>query len=234
MPISSPNSPKAEHFDVRWLGRVAFEPTALLQEQIRQGVQRGETRETLLLCEHDPVITMGRSARAENVLLSREQLAERNVTLLDASRGGDVTYHGPGQLVGYPIFKLRKGVVDHLERMAAALLVVLTELGVTARWRRDIPGLWVGGAKICAFGVHVQKRVSIHGFALNLSVPLEAFSTIVPCGLCDSGVTSVQQLTGKVVDVGSLVPAVARSFDAIFALDQTAPPIAENGMLSYG
>jgi len=219
MPISLQNSPKAKHFDVRWLGRVDFGPTALLQEQLRQGVQRGDTRETLLLCEHEPVITMGRSARAENVLLSREQLAERNVTLLPASRGGDVTYHGPGQLVGYPIFKLRKGVVDHLERMAAALLVVLAEIGVAARWRRDVPGLWVGGSKICAFGVHVQKRVSIHGFALNLSVPLDALSTIVPCGLCDSTVTSVKTLTGKDVAAESLVAVVAASFDSMFALD---------------
>ncbi len=219
MPISSQNSPKAKHFDVRWLGRVDFGPTALLQEQLRQGVQRGDTRETLLLCEHEPVITMGRSARSENVLLSREQLAARKVTLVSASRGGDVTYHGPGQLVGYPIFKLRKGVVDHLERMAAALLVVLMELGVAARWRRDAPGLWVGGAKICAFGVHVQKRVSIHGFALNISVPLDAFSSIIPCGLCDSGVTSVQTLTGKDVAVETLVPAVVASFDSMFAFD---------------
>jgi lipoate-protein ligase B len=135
------------------------------------------------------------------VLAPPAELARREVTVSPASRGGDVTYHGPGQLVGYPILALRQGVVAHLEAMASGLAALLAELGITARWRRDAPGLWVDGAgpagapaKICAFGVHVRRRVSIHGFALNVTTDLSAFDLIVPCGLPDAAVTSIAAL----------------------------------------
>jgi lipoate-protein ligase B len=156
--------------------------------------------EALLLCEHDPVVTLGRSARAAHVLAPREELERRGITVCRASRGGDVTYHGPGQLVGYPILRLRGGVVGHLEAMASGVAALLAELGIAAAWRRDAPGLWVeqrGGrpAKICAFGVNVHRRVAIHGFALNVTTELEAFDVIVPCGLRDAAVTSIAALT---------------------------------------
>jgi lipoyl(octanoyl) transferase len=188
----------------RWLGRVPFAPTAELQERIRQGVLTGRGPETLLLCEHDPVITLGRSARAANILARPDELARRGVAVHAASRGGDVTYHGPGQLVGYPILRLRAGVVGHLTAMASGVAAVLSELGIASTFRRDAPGLWVeprgasgaaGGtgapAKICAFGVNVQRRVAIHGFALNVATELSAFDLIVPCGLPDATVTSI-------------------------------------------
>jgi lipoyl(octanoyl) transferase len=132
------------------------------------------------------------------VLASRDELARRGVEVHAASRGGDVTYHGPGQLVGYPIVRLRGGVVAHVTAMARAIAVVLGELGIDARWRRETPGLWVaangaaaGAAKICAFGVHVHRRVAIHGFALNVSGALDGFDLIVPCGLRAAGTTSI-------------------------------------------
>jgi lipoyl(octanoyl) transferase len=157
------------------------------------------------------VITLGRSADAAHVLAPAAELARRGVTVSAASRGGDVTYHGPGQLVGYPILELGRGVVAHLEAMAAGLAALLAELGIAARWRRDVPGLWVDGAgpggapaKICAFGVHVRRRVAIHGFALNVTTDLDAFGLIVPCGLRDAAVTSIGALGG-----GSGVPALA-------------------------
>jgi len=171
----------------------------------------GRGPETLLLCEHDPVITLGRSAEAANVLAPAAQLARLGVAVHAASRGGDVTYHGPGQLVGYPILQLRRGVVAHLEGMAAGLAALLAEMGIVSRWRRDAPGLWVDGAgaggapaKICAFGVHVRRRVAIHGFALNVATDLDAFRLIVPCGLSGASVTSIAALRA-----GTPTPAVA-------------------------
>jgi lipoate-protein ligase B len=202
-----------------WLGRLSFDRAAALQEELREAVRRGERPWTLLLCEHDPVITLGRNARPAHVLLSAEELARRQIALRRASRGGDVTYHGPGQLVGYPVFQLRGGLVGHMEAMAAALVAVLAGLGIRAAWRRDRPGLWVGNDKICAFGVHVRHRVTIHGFALNVTTPPEAFAAIVPCGLAGTGVTSIARLAGSATSLPELAPAIAAAFADAFALD---------------
>lgn len=201
----------------RWLGRVPFAATAREQERLRADILRGDAPETLLLCEHDPVVTLGRSADPAHVLFPRAELARRGVDLHVASRGGDVTYHGPGQLVGYPIVRLRRGVLGHVTGMARAIAAVLGELGVDARWRRDTPGLWVGdagsasgsnsesgsggrnserGSKICAFGVHVHRRVAIHGFALNVGRALAGFDLIVPCGLPAARTTSIADVLG--------------------------------------
>jgi len=193
----------------RWLGRVPFAAAAREQERLRELVLRGDGPETLLLCEHPPVVTLGRSANPAHVLASRDELARRGVDVQAASRGGDVTYHGPGQLVGYPIVRLRGGVIGHVTAMARAIAAVLGELGIDARWRRETPGLWLDGddsergasgergassergAKICAFGVHVHRRVAIHGFALNVSGALDGFDVIVPCGLPAARTTSI-------------------------------------------
>jgi lipoyl(octanoyl) transferase len=190
----------------RWLGRAPFVETAREQERLREDVLRGDAPETLLLCEHDPVVTLGRSANPAHVLAPPAELARRGVDLHVASRGGDVTYHGPGQLVGYPIVRLRGGVVGHVTSMARAIASVLGELGIDARWRRETPGLWVEsadggddrdrGAKICAFGVHVHRRVTIHGFALNVASSLDGFDLIVPCGLRAARTTSIARVIG--------------------------------------
>jgi lipoyl(octanoyl) transferase len=229
MPTSSPTSPRAEPSGRegahplaspplgtwRWLGRVGFAETVELQERLRRDVIAGHAPETLLFCEHDPVITLGRSARAANVLASADELARRGVAVHDASRGGDVTYHGPGQLVGYPIVRLRGGLVAHLEAMARGLAALLAELGITAAWRREVPGLWTNDgersrpAKICAFGVHVRHRVTIHGFALNVTTALDAFDLIVPCGLRDAEVTSIAALARDAPTVEALAPRAA-------------------------
>lgn len=218
---SSPTSPKAETFEHapgaagrwHWLGRVPFAATAALQERLRADILAGSAPETLLLLEHHPVITLGRNAQVTNVLCSEAVLAEQGVEVHRASRGGDVTYHGPGQLVGYPLVHLRMGVRAHVEGMARALAEVLAELGIDARYRREAPGLWVGPmeapAKICAFGVNVHRRVTAHGFALNLDPALEAFGLIVPCGLSGSLVTSVRAVTGWAPTPGDLSARVA-------------------------
>lgn len=177
-----------------------FADAVALQELRRAEIREGRARETLFLLEHAPVITMGKSAQEANVLFSGEALAARGISLYRASRGGDVTYHGPGQLVGYPIVHLRGGVRAYVESMAGALIEVLAELRVTARYKREAPGLWVdadvpgGEAKICAFGVNIHHRITMHGFALNLNPDLAAFRLIVPCGIAGCNVTSVAAL----------------------------------------
>jgi lipoyl(octanoyl) transferase len=173
---------------------VPFAETAALQERLRAAVLDGTGPETLLFCEHDPVITLGRSANAAHVLASAGELARRGVTVAQASRGGDVTYHGPGQLVGYPVVRLPGGVVAHMRAMADAIGRVLTSLGIATAFRREAPGLWTNDEKLCAFGVHIRSRVAIHGFALNVTTALDAFDLIVPCGLRGVRTTSLARL----------------------------------------
>jgi lipoyl(octanoyl) transferase len=152
------------------------------------------------------------------VLWPPEELARRGIAVRAASRGDDVTYHGPGQLVGYPIFRLRPGLIAHMQKMAAAIVEVLAVLGISGTWRRDRPGVWVGDDKICAFGVHVRHRVAIHGFALNATTPAEAFAPIVPCGLSAAGVTSIARLRGRAPGLEELAKATAEAFGRSFGL----------------
>jgi lipoate-protein ligase B len=146
------------------------------------------------------------------------------------TRGGDVTYHGPGQLVGYPIVRLDRGVIGHFRAMADGLIEVLARLGIAARWRREAPGLWVqgeaGDAKVCAFGVNVHRRVAIHGFALNLNVDLDAFRLIVPCGISDGQVTSIDRLAARAPAMEALAIEVASAFDRSFQRTFVRAPLS--------
>jgi len=143
------------------------------------------------------------------VVASPAELGRRGIAVERISRGGDVTLHCPGQLVGYPVVRLRGGVVDHMTAMSRALIAVLAELGVEAIWRRDTPGLWVAGAKICAFGVNVHRRVAIHGFALNVAIDPGAFALIVPCGLPGARLTSIAEIAGAAPTLETIAARVA-------------------------
>jgi lipoyl(octanoyl) transferase len=166
------------------------------------------------------VITVGRRSRPEHLLLSPEALAARGIEVSPVSRGGQVTYHGPGQLVAYPIVRLRRGVVAHIEGMARAVISLLARLGIEGQWRRTSPGVWVGASKICAFGVQVRHGVSIHGLAWNVSTDLQAFASIVPCGMPDATVTSVAQLcNGRAPPLSLLADQLAQALASVFGLD---------------
>lgn len=216
-----------------YLGRVGYRPAWALQEALRRALLDGggDEGERLLLLEHDPVITLGRSARMENVLLPAEALAARGVELVRANRGGDVTYHGPGQLVAYPVVRIGpRGLVAHVEAMAQAVIDVAARHGVAAAFRRDCVGVWVGSRKLCAFGIHVHRRVAIHGLAFNLSPALDAFSTIVPCGLRQTGVTSIAELTGS---APSLPEAAAELAEALARhLERVGRPLSDGEIAS--
>jgi lipoate-protein ligase B len=205
---------------------VGWGATSVLQERLRDDVLAGRGAETLLLCEHDPVITLGRRAQPHHLLLSADELRRRGIRVARASRGGEVTYHGPGQLVAYPVLRVRRGVVDHVEAMARGVIDLLGELGIQGRWRREAPGVWVGGAKICAFGIHVRHRVAVHGLALNVTTELSAFDAIVPCGMPGVAVTSIARLIPEVPPLAVLAAALARTLAGSFgvSLSSVAPP----------
>ncbi|HZS35643.1 MAG TPA: lipoyl(octanoyl) transferase LipB [Polyangia bacterium] len=212
-----------------WLGRVGYAAAVELQERLRRRILDGDRgAETLLLVEHDAVITLGRGARAEHVLASPSELRARGVAVERSSRGGDVTYHGPGQLVAYPVMRLERGVVAHVEAMAAACIDVAASLGVRARFRRECPGVWVGDDKLAAFGVHVHRRVAAHGVALNVSTALDAFDLIVPCGLKNTRATSLAALTGRALAPADLAPPFADAFAR--AAGRAIPPLLSRSL----
>lgn len=191
----------------RWLGRCSYAPVVAEMERRRADILAGEeSAEGLLLCEHEPVITLGRAARADNVLLTASALAARGIEVARSSRGGDVTYHGPGQLMVYPVVRLHRGVLAHLEAIAGVLAAVAAELGAPgACFRRDPAGLWLGDRKLAACGLHVRRGVAIHGFSFDVSTPPDAWRAIVPCGLREAPVISLARALGP----GVAVPAVA-------------------------
>ena len=211
-----------------WLGRRGYGPTFQLQEETRSLLQRGEGPERLFLLEHDPVFTIGRNASAADVVADRTWLEENGVEVFETNRGGQVTYHGPGQLVGYPIVDLRpdrRDVGRYVRDLQEVLIRSLADLGVEA-WRRpgkDYIGVWVGdpesgGAKIASLGVHLARWVTIHGFALNVRTELSHFGGIVPCGLRDVSMTSIEAVAGRQAtpSLESLAGTVADHFADVF------------------
>ncbi len=203
------------------LGRMDYMEALEIQERLHGAVQHGRVEDTLLLVEHPPVITVGRNGKQENILISSEELHSLGVRVYNVSRGGDVTYHGPGQIVGYPIMDLKnygrsiKGFVERIEKVFISLLD--KEYGISAEAGDDrYTGVWVGNEKITAIGIAVKRWVTMHGFAFNVNTQLEHFKWIVPCGLSDRGVTSLEKLTGIRQDYDKLVDMTAQYFCKVF------------------
>ena len=180
---------------------------------------RGREPDTWILVEHPPVITLGRQAKRDNVLLSPELLAAQGVDVVEIERGGDVTYHGPGQLVVYPIRKLERfrEIVPLVRSLESAVIEAVARFGIGAERWREHAGVWVGRNQICAIGLAVQKMVSLHGIALNVSTALDYDRLINPCGLTDRGITSISHETGEDVTIDQVKPVLieelAREFD---------------------
>ena len=186
---------------VQDLGRRAYGEVLELQRVLcRQRIAGEIDEDILLLVEHDPVVTLGRGTRAESLPLPRPELERRGVEVFEVERGGDVTFHGPGQLVGYPVLDLRRHREDlhwYLRRLEAGLIGGLGRLGVTAGPNPGLTGVWTGGRKIASIGIHVKQWVTFHGFALNVSTDLSYFDLIVPCGIKDVIMTSVSRELGR-------------------------------------
>lgn len=206
--VSSQVSP----IEVRRLGRLGYEETLALQEEARARVIAGAP-EQLLLVEHPPVITLGRRGDVRHVL-------ERRAPVLRVSRGGDVTYHGPGQLVGYPILDLNRRGQDvdrYLRALEDVLIAVARRFGLTARRQRGFTGVWLGNAKLAAIGVGIRRWVTMHGFALNVADLRADFAAIVPCGLAGIGVTSLAEATGQCPTMADVEALVVDEFLRVFA-----------------
>lgn len=210
---------------VGWLldldeGPVPYAEIWALQREALRARQNGVVPDLLLLLEHQPVVTIGRSGDRTHVLLPREALAARGIELHDIERGGSATYHGPGQLVGYPLIDLRllgEDVGRFVRTLEATIIGTLKDFGIDASREPGYPGVWVGGAKIAALGVAIKRRVTMHGFALNVNTPLDAFDLINPCGL-NRPVTSMAAVLGAPVDLRSVRRAYAAHFARAFGI----------------
>ena len=172
-----------------------------------------------MLLEHEPVFTLGRNARAENLLFPADALRRRGFEVFETGRGGDVTFHGPGQVVGYPILDLapdRKDVHRYVRDLEEVMIRTCAEYGILAGCVSGLTGVWVGNEKIGAIGVRIARWVTSHGFAFNVALDLQPFSLIVPCGIRDRGVTSLERLLGHSVSVGEAMARLATHFAAVF------------------
>ena len=206
----------------RWLGRIGYDEALALQQEAARAVAAGHS-ETLLLLEHEPVFTLGRNASASDILLAPERCAALGIAVRESNRGGRVTYHGPGQLVGYPIVNLdpdRRDVKRYVTDLEEVLIRTLADIGISAARspsKERVTSVWVGNDKIAAIGVHVSRWITTHGFAVNVTEePLASFRGIVPCGITDGGVTSIERVLGRRLAFADLLPLLLARFAEVF------------------
>lgn len=217
------------------MGRIGYTPMLALQEARHAAVLADTAPDTLFLLEHDPVVTLGKNSGldgADNLKRTPAELAAMGIEVYRASRGGDVTYHGPGQIVGYPIVKLRDGEKDirrFIWNLEEVLIRTCAEYGIVATRVDDLRGVWVGNDKVAAVGVRVARWTTMHGFALNVNTNLAHFDTIVPCGIHDRGVTSFEKLLGRPVAIAEVEAHLARHAAAVLGRnleDHDGVPVA--------
>ena len=211
---------------IRWLGTVEYQAAWDLQKELARQRLAGEIGDTLLLLEHPPTLTMGRASHAEHLLATPEQLVREQIAVVDVDRGGDITYHGPGQLVGYPILNLREpphtpDLHQYLRNLEEVLIRTLAQFGVKAERFPGYTGVWVGmdtpsPRKIAAMGVKSSRWITQHGFALNVCPDLSHFNLIVPCGIREYGVTSLSAHLGIPISIEDVLPKVIAAFQKVF------------------
>jgi len=208
---------------VQDLGRRPYSPVLELQKAAVEGVREGRLPDTLFLVEHEPVYTLGRNGSEQNGLMSRQERDARGIGLVRTGRGGQVTYHGPGQLVGYPILNLARADAvpsAYVSRLEQVLMDVLAHYGIRTRTDRVNRGVWVGDEKIAAIGVRITRRVTMHGFALNVTTDLSPYDGIIPCGIRDKGVTSIHRLLPE-VEMDDVKRLVIGTFCRVFGYERT-------------
>jgi lipoyl(octanoyl) transferase len=209
--------------DVRRLGRVPYDQAWALQNKVADERRAGLVPDTLILLEHPHTYTIGRSGTRDHVFLNEVDLTARGITCLDVDRGGDVTYHGPGQLVGYPILDLgpKPDVGVYLRGLEGCLIDVLADFGITAGRLSGFTGVWIGDRKIAAIGIKVSQGVTTHGFALNVSTDLSLFTHILACGIPDKGVTSMAFELARAPSMAGVEEVVIARFSERFAVSGT-------------
>ena len=206
--------------EYRYPGRTAYAEALALQQSLHDARKRNEISDTLLLLEHPHVITLGRAAKLANILVDEQTRIEKQIELFETGRGGDVTYHGPGQLVGYPIISLAPDAQDvrrYVRNIQEVLVRTVRHFGVEAEPRGgEHVGVWVGDDKLAAIGIRISRWVTMHGFALNVTTNLEYFKLIVPCGIQDYGVTSLEKILGTKIETETVAEIAARHFGEVF------------------
>jgi lipoyl(octanoyl) transferase len=208
------------------LGLMGYAQAWTLQKRVVAARKAGAVDDVLLLCEHPHVITQGRNGKREHLLASEHVLQQKGVEFHATDRGGDITYHGPGQILGYPILNLgaiRRDVVWYVRMLEEAMIQATAELGVAAKRVEGKTGIWVGyenaEEKLAAIGVHISRWVTSHGFAYNVSTDLRYFDLIVPCGIADRKATSLEKLLGRSVKQEEIAPRIAKHFGDVFGLE---------------
>jgi len=208
------------------LGLMGYAEAWALQKRVVAARKAGAIEDVLLLCEHPHVITQGRNGKREHLLASEHVLRQMGVEFHATDRGGDITYHGPGQIVGYPILNLgaiRRDVVWYVRMLEEAMIRATSEFGITAERVAGKTGIWVGGdgaeEKLVAIGVHISRWVTSHGFAYNISTDLRYFDLIVPCGIADRKATSLEKLLGCRVKRKEIARRIAEHFGEVFGLE---------------
>jgi len=202
-----------------WLGLTEYGEAYDIQKKLWSEKMNGQTADALLLLEHPPTFTIGKSGKLENLLLSKEELAEKGISLFFIDRGGDITYHGPGQLVAYPIIDLKnrgKDIHRYIRDLQEVVIRTLADLAIEARRDGKHVGVWVGNDKIAAIGVRVSRWVSMHGLALNVNPVMEHFSCINPCGILDRGVTSISKVLSHDVPMEVVANGLVHHFSQVF------------------
>lgn len=199
-------------------GVLQYTTSIILQESYARAILEGTGPEVLILLEHPHVITLGRGFHRENLLLSTDLLAQHGVAVEETGRGGDVTYHGPGQVVGYPILNISQQPDLHLylRNLEELMIHCVADFGIQAQRKTGMTGIWVDDEKIGAIGVRVVRWITSHGFALNVNTDLKYFDYIVPCGLKQFGVTSLQKLLGREIPIQEVHESLIKNFEHIF------------------
>jgi len=204
-----------------YLGVMPFELALKLQQGLTEARVQGSIPDVLLLLQHLPVFTVGRFRGEEDIIVSPEALAQQGIAVFHTNRGGGITYHGPGQLVGYPILNLKQngiGVREYIWKLEAVVIKLLQGLGIQGHRVTNYPGVWEGDKKVCSIGIHVSHSITMHGFALNVSNDLRYFQYIRPCGLTSEVMTSLSELVKHPVDVENIIGNLFHSFSETFGL----------------
>ena len=193
-----------------------------LQKQLHNSVVADKTKHYLILTEHKPVITIGKSGSQSNLLVNSGILSKQGIEIIENDRGGDITFHGPGQIVGYPILNLahfKKDIHWYLRTLEELIINTLAQFGLKAQRNKGLTGVWIDNRKICAIGIKTSRWVTMHGFALNVNTNLDYFNLIIPCGITDKGVTSISHELGNTIEQNSVINILISQFKDIFQVN---------------
>lgn len=212
--------------NVSWslLGRISYSDCLDIQNRLQNDIVSGKdcSYGHILMLEHEPVITVGKFGSNQNLLASQKVLKERGIELFETNRGGDFTYHGPGQLVCYPVLNLKElglGVKKYVNLLEEVIIQSLSSLEIDAGRRDKYPGVWVDNSKIAFIGIYVKKHITMHGFSLNITKQDDAFSHIVPCGITDLQITSISEILKREVELKEIINIVKDNFENIFEIE---------------